>query len=293
MDFRLYNALWLFTSVAHHVSFTAAGDELNLTKGAISYQIKQLEQELGFEVFVRHPSGIVLTEKGKTLWHTAQLAFQDIEQQIAYLREADPTYITIGTTTYFASRWLSPRLMTFITAYPDIKLRLQPVVTFTNLRTENIDLMIRWGKADWPEMYTELLFLKPVVPTAGASIANLVQDVGLREALPKITLLHDREDSDVWQDWHKVARVPYRPKQHSPIIPDPNVRVQAVIDGQGIALNDTLIAPEITDGKLFQISPIELTNYGYFLFYPRGALNNPSLQVFRDWIVAEAEQDQE
>ena len=79
-----------------------------------------------------------------------------------------------------------------------------------------------------------------------------------------------------------------RPTRDDLVVPDPNVRVQAVIDGQGVALNDALVASELSSGQLFQISPVELSDYGYYLAYPRGTLSNPALQAFRDWIILEA-----
>ncbi len=66
------------------------------------------------------------------------------------------------------------------------------------------------------------------------------------------------------------------------------MRTQAVIDGQGMALNDGLVADELAAGRLFQISHVELSNYGYYLAYPKGALNTPGLKDFRDWVLAEA-----
>ena len=112
--------------------------------------------------------------------------------------------------------------------------------------------------------------------------------VGLEAALPDLPLLHDRDGSDAWRDWHQAAGLPYRPRRDGLVIPDPNVRVQAVIDGQGVALYDRLVADELTAGRLFQISPVELANYGYHLAYPRGALDTPGLRAFRDWILTEA-----
>ena len=70
------------------------------------------------------------------------------------------------------------------------------------------------------------------------------------------------------------------------------MRVQAVIDGQGLALNDSLVAAELSAARLFQISSVELSDYGYFLAYPSGALDNPGLKAFRDWIKAEADSDE-
>lgn len=68
----------------------------------------------------------------------------------------------------------------------------------------------------------------------------------------------------------------------------PNVRVQAVIDGQGIALNDKLVDSEITAGNLFNLSAVGLENYGYFLAYPKGSLNNMAIKIFRDWLLQES-----
>ena len=66
------------------------------------------------------------------------------------------------------------------------------------------------------------------------------------------------------------------------------MRVQAVIDDQGVALNDRLVEDEIAAGRLFRISAVELAAYGYFLAYPQGSLDNPGLKAFRDWVLSQA-----
>ncbi|WP_282609215.1 LysR substrate-binding domain-containing protein [Pelagibius sp. Alg239-R121] len=291
MRFRSFDNLRLFDVVARHLSFTLAGVELNLTKGAVSYQIGRLEEELGFKVFDRLHRSIVLTEKGKRLWHVSQVAFHDLEREIAGLREDTPGRITIGLSSYFASRWLSPRLMTFMVDHPGIGLRLQPVIDLIDLRAENIDMAIRWGKGDWTDLEVELLFHCPAIPVAGAKIADRIKETGIASALPELTLLQDRESSVAWQDWHYAAGLAYHTAGDGLVVPDPNVRVQAVIDGQGVALNDSLVAPELSAGRLFPISDIALDNYGYYLAYPKGALGNPDLRDFRDWILSEAESE--
>lgn len=288
MRFRSFDNLRLFDVVARHLSFTGAGAELNLTKGAVSYQISRLEDELGFKLFERKHRSIVLTERGKRLWHSSQIAFRDLEQEIAALRDEGPGRITIGLSTYFASRWLSPRLMTFMASHPGIGLRLQPVIDQIDLRTESIDMMIRWGKGDWTDMEIEKLFLCPAMPVAGDALAKQIGVQSLETLLPTMTLLQDREDSVAWRDWHKMAGLSYQSARGGLVVPDPNVRVQAVIDGQGIALNDSLIAGELTEGRLVRISDVELEDYGYFLAYPKGALENAALRDFRDWIMDEA-----
>ncbi len=288
MRFRSFDSLRLFDVAARHLSFTAAGEELNLTKGAVSYQVARLEEELGFKLFERGHRSLALTEKGKRIWHSSQVAFRDLEREITALREESPGRITIGLSTYFASRWLSPRLMTFLAAHPGIGLRLQPVIDLIDIRSEHIDMAIRWGKGEWRDLEIERLFFCPAMPVAGPETARRIAAEGLEGVLPELNLLQDREGSEAWRDWHRAAVLPYRSVRDELVIPDPNVRVQAVVDGQGVALNDALVASELSAGQLVPMSDIALEDYGYWLAYPKGALGNPALKDFRDWILEEA-----
>ena len=291
MRFRNFDNLRVFNLVARHMSFSMAADELCLTKGAISHQIKRLEEELGFDVFIRNPGHLDLTEKGRRLWHTSQASLKTIEKEIISLREDDSTRITVGTPTYFASRWLSSRLMTFINDHPNTSLRIQPMVNMFKLRADNIDMAIRWGKGNWNDLQSELLFLCPAFLTAGKEIADQVESQGLEQTLFQQRLLHDHENSHAWQDWFEKMELTYPEHNEKLVIPDPNVRVQAVMDNQGIAINDQLVSSEIQNKALFKISEISLEDYGYFLVYPPDSLENPALADFRLWILNEAKKD--
>lgn len=286
--FKSFDTLRIFDIVAAEMSFTRASEALHLTKGAVSYQIKRLEQELGFAVFNRQRGRISLTRKGRRLWHASQASFQQLEQEISRLKELDERSITIGMSTYFASRWLSPRLMRFTSSRPHVGLKLQPASGIIDPSKEHIDMAIRWGDGSWRDMKVEPLFECPAIATAGAPIAKKIESDGLKESISGLTLLHDTEDSTAWMDWHRAAGLPYRAKRDELVIPDPNVRVQAVIDGQGLSLNDSLVQHEISEGLLCQVSDVELSQYGYFLAYNHDALTNPVLKDFRDWIISEA-----
>ncbi|NNF78461.1 MAG: LysR family transcriptional regulator, partial [Rhizobiales bacterium] len=133
MRFRSFHRVPIFEAIARLGSFSAAADEVGLTKGAVSYQIKQLEAELGFPVFQRLARGIQLTAQGADLLSTARSALETIERKIEHLRKAEDRILTIGVTTYFASRWLSPRLMEFMLMHPGVRLRIQPMIDLLNL----------------------------------------------------------------------------------------------------------------------------------------------------------------
>ena len=284
MRFRHYDSLKVFSVVAQNHSFSAAADVLNLTKGAVSYQIKQLEDDLGFALFSRQPRGVVLTDHGREMLGVAQAAFEKVEQKIAVLRQRRDRILTIGVSTYFASRWLSPRLMQFMSSHPDIRLRLQPMVNLIDLQGEGVDLAIRWGRGQWTDMTVEPFLPCPAWPTGNRQSVELVGEIGLVQAFQQLTLLRDREDSDAWSEWFDVAELRFDGDSSTLIIPDPNVRVQAVMDGQGIALNDMLVGPEIEAGHLFRLSDVALEDYGYFLAYAQGALDNPDIAAFVDWL---------
>ena len=284
MRFKHYEGLRTFCVVARHGQISAASEELNLTKGAVSHQIKVLEGELGFDLFHREARGVRPTQKGQQLLHVARSAFDSVDRQIMALREERRRSVTLGTSTYFASRWLSPRLMEFTSAHPKVRLRIQPMVNLFELEREGIDIAIRWGTGDWSDMRIEPLFHCPAFPTAAPVIAQRVDRVGLETVLRETTLLDDRDGSTAWAEWLAEAGLPQVTSQGSLTIPDPNVRVQAVLDGQGIAINDRLVQPEIDAGVLCRISEVEMRNYGYHLAIPVDAMNNPDTEALVAWL---------
>jgi DNA-binding transcriptional LysR family regulator len=290
MAFRSFDSLKIFDVVSRHMSFTAAAEELHVTKSAVSYQIKSLENQLGFKVFLRTPGNLTLTEKGLKLWHISEAALKPLEDNINRMTNNRDTKITVGLTTYFASRWLSSRLMNFTSQHPEIGLRLQPTMGVKKIGDGDLDIAVRWGDGNWNDCVVEPLLPCPAFPTA-SGLLEQSPHTGLTELLSATPLLHDDKNSLAWEQWHQMAGIPYIEHSQGLVIPDPNVRVQAVIDGQGLALNDNLVDGEIRSGRLKRISTIVLEDYGYFLCYKENSLDNPSLLLFKDWILEEATAD--
>ncbi len=284
MHFRHHNQLRVFTIVAQFGSISAASNHLNLTKGAVSQQIRQLEIALGFSMFERLPRGISLTAKGQELLLSANLGYGNIEDKISSLQRSESRALTVGVTTYFASRWLSPRLMDFLQQHPNIQLRIQPMIELTDLQNSGIDLAIRWGDGNWNDIETSLLFHCPAWPCGNTAVNALVGSKGLEYVLTHTTLLHDSENSSAWQAWFLAAGFAYHNPENTLIIPDPNVRVQAVIDGQGIALNDALVEQEQRIGKLHRLCDAELDNYGYYLAWPKSTHVNTDVLALSGWL---------
>ena len=112
-----------------------------------------------------------------------------------------------------------------------------------------------------------------------------VKRIGLEQALREIPLLADSSGSGGWEEWHQLAGLQYRPMQNRLVIPDSNDRVQAVIDGQGIALWDDLVQNELDSGELFFVSELAIETAGYFLSSSSPASErSTAAETFIKWI---------
>lgn len=286
MRFRSYDALKIFDAVARTLSMTKAADEMHQSKGSISYQINKLEAELGFRLFERAHAKLELTEEGRRLWHVSQTALSQIDREIEDLRGTASGAVNVGALTYFSSRWLSPRLTRFFEANPGISMRIEPLNAVDMMKSMHLDMALLWGIDGWEGHKSELLLSLPAVPTANRAVAEQVTQLGLPEAVRQLPLLGDSSGDAGWRTWHKAAGLPYAPSRSSLTIPDSNSRVQAVVDGQGIALWDDLVSPEIDDGTLVRLSDIKVENAGYFVVFTDRPMSQGA-EAFLDWLRVE------
>ena len=286
MRFRSYDSLKTFDAVARTLSMTKAADEMHQSKGSISYQVGKLEAELGLRLFERAHAKLELTEEGRRLWHVSQTALSQIDREIEDLRGTAAGAVTVGALTYFSSRWLSPRLTRFFEANPGISLRIEPINSVEMLRSVRVDMAVLWGIGGWEGHKCELLLSLPALPTANHAVAEQVRQLGLAEAVRQLPLLGDSSGDSGWRAWHAAAGLPYAPSRSSLTIPDSNSRVQAVVDGQGIALWDDLVAPEIDDGTLVRLSDVGVKDAGYRILFTERPMSQ-SAEAFLDWLRAE------
>ncbi|HAV08727.1 MAG TPA: LysR family transcriptional regulator [Rhodobacteraceae bacterium] len=283
MRFRSYDSLKTFDAVARTLSMTKAADEMHQSKGSISYQVGKLEAELGLRLFERAHAKLELTEEGRRLWHVSQTAMSQIDREIEDLRGTASGAVTVGALTYFSSRWLSPRLTRFFEANPGISLRIEPINSVEMLRSVRVDMAVLWGIGGWEGHKCELLLSLPAVPTANHAVAEQVRQLGLAEAVRQLPLLGDSSGDSGWRAWHAAAGLPYAPSRSSLTIPDSNSRVQAVVDGQGIALWDDLVAPEVEAGTLVPLTDTQLEGAGYHVVFP-GRVLSPGACSMLSWL---------
>ena len=287
MPLYSYDMLRTFQVVAKNLSMTEAALKLNQSKGSISYQIKTLENQLGFTLFERSNARLHLTSKGQKLLNVSTLSLDQIDQEIELLKFKKPTPLTIALQSYFLSRWLSPRLMKFTAKHPEIGLRFVPLNFINEMDNIEADISICWGKEGMINSPHERLISCPACPTANSQIAERVKKEGLDKIILTTPLLFDSSESIGWQDWFSRAGIDFKRSIQGVSISDSNSRVQAVIDGQGIALWDHLVSPEINSGNLHYLSDILLDEYGYYIRVKENILVNDTVKLFFKWIKEE------
>ena len=256
------DTLKAFEASARLLSFTSAADELCVSKGAVSYQIKKLEEHLGQALFKRTTRQILLTDAGQLLFQQTQLWFDDMHQHLAYLESSQQQHLVIAVTTYTAVRWLSPRLSTFSQAHSDLQIQLQHTINQANFDSHGIDLSIHWQHQQGGCQY---FVCSPLFPVASPQLIVRLPTQTLtagqlgREPWQQISLLTEPREEDLWQAWNK-DQIVNNPRR---IIEDANVRVQAAIDGQGLILADDLMTTEIEAEALLPVSQDVLSEAGY------------------------------
>jgi DNA-binding transcriptional LysR family regulator len=288
MRFRSFDSLNVFRTVADRMSFTAAGEALNMSKGAVSYQITKLEGELGVRLFERRHTHIHLTAEGTRLKEAAARHLGRIEAVIDEIRSTVERPLCVGAHSWFIARWLGPRLSDFTRTYPDISLRVEPINTNADLQNPALDLSIFWCDPAVEDMDVEVLFNSNTRPLASPEIAARVHALGLENAVREIPLLPDASGMAAWRDWHDLAGLTFAPRKNALSLPDANSRLQAVIAGNGLGMQDAFAEPEIESGHLVWISDLALTNFAYCISLPTKGTITAAAKLFRDWIRAQA-----
>lgn len=283
-------ALHAFEAAARHRSFSAAAAELSLTQGAISYQVKQLETNLGVELFHRRTRQVELSAAGQRLFVATHRLLRELDDEIREIAPARrETVLTVSVSTYFVTRWLSRRLGMFLNAHPEITLRLQHSVNNPDFSLQDVDLAIRWGDGRWSDGQAELLIEMPMIAVCAPALSAADPGIDQPRDLSRQVLLRDQPGMDRWEEWLRLAGLDPALAVGGPLIVDPNVRVQSAIDGHGLVLGNPLMRPEIEQGLLDEPFPhLRLEGYGYYLLYGAGATRFRAFRIFRQWLHDEA-----
>lgn len=287
------NALRAFEAGARHLSFTKAASELNVTQTAISHQVRLLEEHLQLQLFRRLTRKLELTEAGRLLLPGLSDGFDRLAAAVARVEQrGEERVLTVSVTPSFGSKWLVGRLPRFWRSHDDIELRLHHTMELVQFGHDHTDMAVRYGNGQWPGLAAEYLLSVDLVPVCSPALLQGEAPLETPEDLVHHKLLHE-EDYEDWSQWLTAAGVESVDPRSGPVVDDGWILLQLAINGEGVALGSlALIADDLAAGRL--VCPFDRrlsTGAAYYVVYPQGALNNPKVRAFRDWLMAEAEHD--
>jgi LysR family glycine cleavage system transcriptional activator len=292
------NALRAFEAAARHLSLTKAAQELHVTAGALSHQIRGLEELLGLKLLERRVRSIALTPAGKLLYPGLQTGFIHIRDAVSGLSNASQERVlVIGTSPGFTSKWLALRLYRFTSAYPEIDVRISSSISNANFTTDGIDLAIRNLPTDATAdsaLVIEKLIELSLVPVCSPKLVERHGPLERPEALKDVPLIHDESLADgtemtSWADWFKAAGVDGVDASRGLRFNSADHALDAAGEGAGVLLaRDVLAYDDLRTGRL--VIPVELalrSGRAYHFVYPKSRSEHPHVQAFRAWVKQE------
>lgn len=296
MSRRHYNlppmtTLSAFEAAARHLSFKNAAQELSVTPGAVSHQIKALEGDLGIALFKRRHRGVELTREGRQLFETLATSYRQISRELSKIRKNSVSEaVTVGSTTAVAALWLSPAIIRFWREYPDINVN-QVTQDRPFEDPTAFDFIIRYGKEPGSSLTHAAIYRDELVPVAAPDLAAAVQGMGLEE-LAQQRLVHLDSPSYAWTGWNEWFQelgfegqitIGSRVTSYS-------VALQIARKGAGLALGwKRLVQPMLDSGKLSVVEGFSLPAPNqFYLAGPADKDLSEQARLLKSWITADA-----
>lgn len=292
------NALKAFEASARHQSFSGAAAELNVTPAAVGQLVRTLEDWLGTSLFQRTNIGktrLVPTEAAESALPDIRTGFDRLLLGMEKLRESSSSgSLTVTVSPAFAAKWLLPRIDKFHSQWLDMDVRLDTSLKPVDFVMQRIDIGVRYGLGYWPGLVAEKLMEEDIYPVCSPALLNKHGQFNSPADLVNQMLIHDLSMNDhtgfpSWQSWLSKVGVEEGVTRGMQINNSAAV-LQAVIDGQGIALARNVMArDDLAAGRLVRLFPeIEFTSpFAYYVVYRSECSSLPKLKAFRDWLFNE------
>jgi LysR family glycine cleavage system transcriptional activator len=285
------DGLTAFVAAAEHGSFTRAADQLNLSQGAISRQVRDIELHLGVRLFERIRQRIVLTDAGR-------LYLSQIKKVLDELAEASRSVTSLSNSTIlnlvalptFAGVWLVPRLSNFQKQNPNITLHITTRQAPIDYSTEPFDAAVFHGAPHWPGTISYHLMDEDLVAVASPKLGarRLVKTAS---DVTKFRLLHNMGSSNRWAEWLTESGVEITAPPQGHMYQNYAMIAQAAAAAVGIALLPRyLVEEEVAANRLEIIgSEFAILKSSYHLILPETRASSNAIQTFAKWLIAEAQ----
>jgi LysR family glycine cleavage system transcriptional activator len=281
-----------FESAARTSSFTAAAAELNLTAGAISYQIRALEAHLGFSLFERLPRGVKLTSMGVAYLPPVRKAFEELaDSTVGLFGGSERLQITVHAPVSLAALWLAPKLPQFSLANPSVDVRLSSVIWDNAVLDEATDLEIRYGAGHWHGYRSEPLMNQRILAVCSPTLLRPPQAVGAAAVLLARRPIHIMGYEKHWLTVRHAQGLGSIPEIAGPIVDTTIAALELASAGAGVALaHPIFLGAYFATGRLVKVLERKFDDdNSYYVITPeRPQRIRREVQLFRDWLLAVA-----
>ena len=291
-------ALRTLISAGRHLNFTRAADELGLTPAAVSFQIKEIEEQLGVRLFTRTSRTIRLTEAGAILCKAAGDAMDGMGRAVSKARKAGrgAAQLIVTVDPQFATKWLMRRVEEFRRLHPGIELCFDISYEVRDFEVDDIDVAIRFGSGKYPGLAASRLFDNVIVPVCSPRLLASGKPLKEPRDLLHHTLAHIEWSRQGvtwpnWRMWMAAAGVDEYDGSNTLVFSASSNAVDAAMAGDAVALADfAMVANDLSEGRLvrpFALSIKVAPEYAYFLVYPEQNASDARIIAFRDWMLSE------
>jgi LysR family glycine cleavage system transcriptional activator len=281
------NALRAFEAVARLGNMQQAANELCVTHGAVSRQVKQLESWLGVNLFDRSQRSMSLNEVGRVYRQTASAALDMIHESTINTRQhAASNVLGVATTHSIASKWLMPLLTDFSALYPDIEVWMSLSQQLTSFSQPAVHVALRIGQGPWPGLVCIPLMRDKLITVVSPQLLEQGNSLETPGDLARFTLLHDQDPRPQWRAWLQRQGLGDIDASRGPRYSSAEILIQAAIGGLGIGLvSEILVAADIDNGLLIQpLEPALDDGTELWLVMPESNQNQPIVRAFCQWL---------
>lgn len=303
-------AVRYFEAAARNLSFTLAAKELFVTQGAISLQVRKLEEFLKIPLFVRHTRRIELTPEGYSFYKASTEALQMIESATTKIVEpSGQQSITINTIPTIATLWLLPRLASFSSIYPHIDVRIISDLRVVDMHEQDVDVALRVGKLPgekydskapkidlvlterWDNIDVDYIFPDRLVPVASQTLIPKNKIITDPKELLDFPLIHTATRANAWPDWFHAHDIDYKPTKNNLEVGHFYIALRVAQESQGIALVPDILFSEYPGrtelAPILQNLPTIESAGAYYLLTKKQAHKQTAIEAFRQWVINE------
>ena len=289
-------ALRTFEAVVRNRSMAKAAEELYVSAGAVGFQIRALEAELGFRLFERVGGEMLPTEAAVEVSRQIRGGFEQVFGAVQQLRlSRDPGFLTVNCDVTFGLLWLGPRIADFQDQHPDIEVRLNLTDNDPEVNLAGADIAISTGDGQVQGLHSIKVTSESVSPVCAPRHAGPDGRISAAD-LAGMHLLHVEWLAPetlfrtlTWDEWFALAGVALGAQTtRGTYFSHTASAIQLAIAGKGVALaSDCLVADAIAAGQL--IRPVDMSlrmPWDYHLSHSDRVADLHKVKAFNNWLLA-------